>query len=49
MKQPPSFENPSKAHYHCKLDKALYNLKQAPRAWLFLTYSQTSSPWFDSI
>jgi hypothetical protein len=39
MKQPPSFEDPSKPHYHCKLDKALYGLKQAPRAW----YSRLSS------
>jgi hypothetical protein len=23
MKQPPGFEDPSKPHYHCKLDKAL--------------------------
>jgi hypothetical protein len=30
MKQPPGFEDPSKPHYHCKLDKALYDLKQAP-------------------
>jgi hypothetical protein len=32
MKQPPGFEDPSKSHYQCKLDKALYDLKQAPRA-----------------
>jgi hypothetical protein len=23
MKQPPGFEDPSKPHYYCKLDKAL--------------------------
>jgi hypothetical protein len=39
MKQPTSFEDPSKPHYHCKLDKALYGLKQAPHAW----YSQLRS------
>jgi hypothetical protein len=33
MKQPPEFVDPSKPKYHCKLDKALYCLKQAPRAW----------------
>jgi hypothetical protein len=39
MKQPPGFEDPSKPHYHYKLDKALYGLKQAPRVW----YSRLSS------
>jgi hypothetical protein len=33
MKQPPRFEDPSHATYHCKLDKTLYGLKQAPCAW----------------
>jgi histone deacetylase 1/2 len=33
MKQPPGFENPHTPHFICKLDKALYCLKQAPRAW----------------
>jgi histone deacetylase 1/2 len=33
MKQPPGFEDKKKPHYVCKLDKALYRLKQAPRAW----------------
>jgi histone deacetylase 1/2 len=32
MKQPPSFENPHAPHHLCKLDKALYGVKQAPRA-----------------
>ena len=39
MKQPPGFENPHTPHYICKLDKTLYRLKQAPRAW----YSRLSS------
>jgi hypothetical protein len=32
LTQPPGFEDSSKTHYHCKLDKALYGFKQAPRA-----------------
>ena len=33
MNQPPGFEHPDKPHYVCRLDKALYGLQQAPRAW----------------
>jgi hypothetical protein len=33
MKQPPGYEDQSHPNYVCKLDKALYELKQAPRAW----------------
>jgi hypothetical protein len=33
------FKDPSKPAYHCKLDNALYGLKQTPRAW----YSRLSS------
>jgi hypothetical protein len=33
MKQPLGFVNPSCPSYHCRLDKALYGVKQAPRAW----------------
>jgi hypothetical protein len=33
MKQPPVFVDPVHPSYHCKLDKALYGLKHAPRAW----------------
>jgi histone deacetylase 1/2 len=39
MRQPPGFENPHALHHICKLDKALYVLKQTPRAW----YSRLSS------
>jgi hypothetical protein len=33
MCQPPGFHDPSKPNYLCKLNKALYGIKQAPRAW----------------
>jgi histone deacetylase 1/2 len=37
MKQPLGYEDQTRPHYICKLDKSLYGLKQAPRArysWL---------------
>lgn len=33
MKQPPGFVDKTKPGYVCKLVKALYGLRQAPRAW----------------
>jgi histone deacetylase 1/2 len=33
MYQPPGYEEAGKENYVCKLDKALYGLKKAPRAW----------------
>ena len=39
MHQPPGYEDSIHPNYICKLDKALYVLKQAPRAW----YSRLSS------
>ncbi|XP_076954163.1 uncharacterized protein LOC143628450 [Bidens hawaiensis] len=33
VKQPPGFENPDRPKYVYRLDKALYGLHQAPRAW----------------
>jgi hypothetical protein len=31
--QPSGYEDKNLSHYVCKLDKALYELKQAPRVW----------------
>lgn len=39
MRQSPGYEDPSVPNYLCKLDKALYGLKIAPRAW----YSRLSA------
>ena len=39
MRQPLGYEDPSVPNYLCKLDKALYGLKIAPRAW----YSRLSA------
>jgi hypothetical protein len=33
MCQPPGFEDPTQPHHLCKLVKAIYGLKKAPRAW----------------
>jgi histone deacetylase 1/2 len=33
MRQPPGYEDRLRPDYVCKLDKALYGLNQAPRAW----------------
>jgi histone deacetylase 1/2 len=33
MHQPPGYEDKIHPNYICKLDKALYSLKQAPRVW----------------
>jgi hypothetical protein len=39
MRQPPGYEDKQLPNYVCKLDKALYGFKQAPRAW----YSRLST------
>lgn len=39
MKQPPGFVSANYPHFICKLDKAIYGLKEAPRAW----YSRLSA------
>lgn len=39
IRQPPGFEDAKQPKHSCKLDKAIYSLKQAPRAW----YSKLSS------
>lgn len=33
VSQPPGFVDQDRPHHACKLNKALYSLKQAPRAW----------------
>ena len=33
MEQPPRFVAPGEIHLVCKLKKAIYGLKQSPRAW----------------
>ncbi|XP_019241460.1 PREDICTED: uncharacterized protein LOC109221426 [Nicotiana attenuata] len=33
MRQPKGFEHPDYPHYVCKLQRALYGLKQSPRVW----------------
>ena len=33
MRQPPGYVDQTRPHWVCKLDKALYGPKQAPRAW----------------
>lgn len=42
MQQPPGFQDPSRPHFVCKLNKAIYGLKQSPRAW----YSRLSDRLF---
>ncbi|CAM8910542.1 unnamed protein product [Rhodiola kirilowii] len=39
MKQPPGFEDPQRPTHVCRLNKAIYGLKQSPRAW----YARLSS------
>jgi hypothetical protein len=38
-RQPSGYEDPSFTNYICKLDKAIYGLKQAPKVW----YAKLSS------
>lgn len=41
--QPPGFVDPAKSDYVCLLQRSLYDLKQAPRAWYnhFSTFART--------
>jgi hypothetical protein len=43
MRQPPGYEDKNMPNYVCKLEKALYRLKQAPRAW----YSKLSEKLYE--
>jgi hypothetical protein len=43
MRQPPGFESETNPNFACKLDKAIYGLKQVPRVW----YSRLSSKLID--
>ena len=42
VEQPPRFVDPTHPDSIFKLDKALYSLKQAPRAWYCLLYTSPS-------
>ncbi|GJY88126.1 retrovirus-related pol polyprotein from transposon TNT 1-94 [Tanacetum coccineum] len=44
-KQPPGFESSEFPNYVCKLEKALYRLKQAPRTW-YLKGTPTLGLWY---
>ncbi|MFS7942760.1 putative RNA-directed DNA polymerase [Helianthus anomalus] len=33
MEQPPGFQDPNRPNHVCKLNRAIYSLKQAPHAW----------------
>ncbi|GJR90142.1 retrovirus-related pol polyprotein from transposon TNT 1-94 [Tanacetum coccineum] len=45
VNQPPSFESNEFPNHVCKLDKALYRLKQAPRAW-YLKCTPSLGLWY---
>ncbi|GKB65256.1 retrovirus-related pol polyprotein from transposon TNT 1-94 [Tanacetum coccineum] len=45
VKQPPGFESNEFPNHVCKLDKALYALKQAPRAW-YLKGTPSLGLWY---
>jgi hypothetical protein len=46
MQQPPGFEDKQRPHYICQLDKVIYGLKQASRAWYSRLSTKLLSLWF---
>jgi hypothetical protein len=46
MKRPPGYENSRAPSFVCKLDKSLYGLRQAPRAWFSMLSSKLQALGF---
>nr|GEW28742.1 reverse transcriptase domain-containing protein [Tanacetum cinerariifolium] len=48
VKQPPGFESNEFSNHVCKLDKALYGLKHAPRAWFLSLLLKHMMPEYEN-
>jgi histone deacetylase 1/2 len=48
MQQPPGFQDPARPDYVCKLNKAIYGLKQSPRAWYSRLHDRLQQLGFSS-